>query len=131
MALVVIHGGQIISPSKFTNISGKWELSKIKKNRTTKMNSLLHGHIFPEASRALSEKLNRRISPEFAKALLKTKWAVEYDKQIGEYIIPTSRMNTERCCKFIEDCVRWIAVYCEYAIDLPGDWKTQITREDK
>jgi hypothetical protein len=121
MVIARIKDGRIVGQRNLPD--GLYEIKAHRKTRSDKQNKLLHGCVFPEASKAISEKTGRRITPEFAKSLLKTKFAVEHDSELGEYILPTSKMNTERCAKFIEDSVRWISKYCDYYIKLPDDWQ--------
>lgn len=105
---------------------GLYQVKAHRKTRSDAQNRLIHGLLFPEAARAIAAKTGRRITPEFAKSLLKTKFALGHDEELGEFIIPTSKMNTEQLAKFVEDCVRYIAIYCDYAIKLPGDWENII-----
>jgi len=123
---IEVFENRIIKPWEPKVKDGWYILEPEKKKRSNQQNKLLHGQLFPEAARAISKKTGRKISTEFAKSLLKTKFAIEYDEQLGEYILPTSKMDKARCCKFVEDSVRYIAVFCNYYIELPGDWENQI-----
>ena len=106
---------------------GLYSVKKVSKTRTSQQNRLLHGVVFLQSSQALSAKLGYKVTPVFTKALLKTKFGSDYvNDEFGDVITPTSEMNTARMVKFIEDCVRYIAVYCNYYIELPGDWYSQI-----
>lgn len=110
---------------------GLYKISPVRKTRSNAQNKLLHGLLFPESAKAIAEKTGRKITPDFAKALLKTKFAIGHDDELGEYIIPTSKMNTAQLSKFVEDCVRYIAVYCGVSIELPGDWQGIIGKDEK
>ena len=105
---------------------GLYTLKPKRKTRSDAQNRLIHGLLFPESAKAISEKTGRKITPEFAKSLLKTKFAIEHDEELGEYMLLTSKMSTERLSRFIEDCVRYISAYCDYYIQLPDDrdWET-------
>jgi len=108
---------------------GFYSVTKYVKKRSTAQNALLHGHILPEASLALSVFSGKKVSQEMAKTLLKTRFLSRYDEKLGDYIIPTSKLTAPQFVTFIEDCVRFLSTRCNHYVELPNDWERTIIEE--
>lgn len=107
---IEIKHGQIISPKSANSLSGFFELKKWERQRTNPQNRYIHGYLFIQASKIMTEKLKMKISPKMAKYILKARCAVDYVSKLDEWIqIDTRDMSTVRMDKFIDDCLIYMA----------------------
>jgi hypothetical protein len=74
MTLIQLHEGRIISPFKLAQTSGKFNLEPLKKKRSLGQNAYMHKILFPMIAEGLSKKLNKPVSSDFAKELVKFKF---------------------------------------------------------
>lgn len=124
---VQITGGRVITfgdPIK----DGVYSVEAWKSKRSKQQNKLLHV-VFREASLGMAVILDKPVSTDFAKSLLKQRFLSSTHPTLGGYVIPTSKLNTSECVKFIEECVQYSAEKLRHYIELPSDWQSSITEE--
>ena len=109
-----------------TLADGWYNVTKYVKKRSNAQNALLHGHILPEASIALSVFSGKKVTQAMSKSLLKMRFLSRFDEKLGDYVIPTSKLTAPQFVKFVEDCVRFLATRCNHYVTLPDDWQRSI-----
>jgi len=108
--IVTIEKGRILQPFKQTQISGRFELTKVTKKRSSGQNKYFHGYLFPKAAKAFTKHLRKPISMELAKEVLKSTCGVFFVPAVNEWVvIPTSKQNTKQATIFIEKSLKYVA----------------------
>ena len=119
---IQLFEGRILKPFDKVNLSGDFELEPFKKKRTNPQNKYIHGYLFTESAKIMTQQLKIKISPKMAKYILKARCAVDYVEKLDEWIqIDTRDMNTVRMGRFIEDCLRYMAKKYSVALLAPNE----------
>ncbi len=129
--IVELFEGRVIT-FKHKDLSGKFQLEKVKKTRSNQQNKYLHGYLFPEAARAMSMKIGKQVTPTLAKAVLKSKCGVFYVEAIEEWVvIPTSKQTTGQMVSFIEKSLKYIAEKTGEYLEEPNEEQWRQIQEEK
>lgn len=113
---IELQDGRVIKPYAKTKLTGVFEITPFKKTRSNGQNRYIHGYLFPEFAKIMTDKFNKKVSAKMAKIVLKSRCGADYIELIDEWVItPTSKMKTDRMVRFVNDSLKYIAIkYNEY-----------------
>ena len=128
--IVKIENGRIIEPYGKTTISGKFELSPVTKKRSTGQNAYLHYILFPQLAEGIGAKLNKTVSMNFAKELVKFMFLKE-STVMGTVVKGTSKLTTKECIEFVEKCQQYGAERLNISVPSPNETEYNRIQEEK
>ena len=126
--IVEIEKGRILKPFSQTQISGKFELSPVTKKRSTGQNAYMHKILFPQLAEGISKKINKPVSMDFAKELVKFKFLQAFT-EVGTVIKKTSKLSTKECMEFIERCQQYGSEMLDISIPSPNETNYNLIEE--
>jgi len=125
---IELYKGKILKPFPKKDLSGIFELSPITKKRSTGQNAYLHSILFPQLAVGIGKKLQKHVTTDFAKALVKFKF-LQVFTEAGTVVKGTSKLNTKECMEFIEKCQQYGAEMLNVSIPSPNETQYNIIEE--
>ena len=107
----------------------RFEFIRCRDQRTLKQNAYMHGVVFVEIAKAMTEAWGEPVSMLSAKAQLKDMFLrrPKINKQTGEIIchetIGTSDLDKEEGALFIDQCIKWAADMLNWSVPGPGEYE--------
>ena len=115
MKVVEIHEGRVISPFSETKLSGKYELSPLRKKRSNPQNSYYWSVLIKEISKETGH------SPEDTHAKLAYKFLIVRTES-QPFVRSTTSLNTAEMEEYSENIRKWASEFLNLYLPLPGEW---------